>query len=169
MLKKICQIHWYILYCDFTTPWNVIVSVNLWFLWTAARILEDRAAGFKPHSRCMLGLYVKPTWRRFAFERCVRSAGACSSFQAPGGPASSHTLRGTSPAMGSGGHTAASGPLCRREGVGSWDAPFCWAEVWVSIRLSGSASIRTWPKTSPRWARAARRKRTPTLTHVLGF
>lgn len=144
----------------------LIIQLFSELIWTngAQRSLSDQAqvkkALLKPPSQCILGIYVKPTWRHPLLERCVRSAGVYWSLQSHGGPSFSHIQWETLVPMDSEGHTVPAGllygpncfPVCGEEGERSWDVLFYSAEVWDYIKLLNSVSISTWPKRSPRWA-----------------
>lgn len=109
-------------------------------------------------SRCILGLYVKPTWRLPALEHLVRSVGVFLSLKPPVDPAPFQTRWGTWAPMDPGEPTVLAGPQsgpkwsppCGDAGAGCWAVPFCSVEVWVYIRLWSSASSSTWPRRRPR-------------------
>ena len=116
-----------------------------------------------PHrSWCILGLYVKPTWRPPAPERFVRSAGIFWSLRPPVGPVPSPTWWAVSAHTGPGGRTVPAGPgsapnccpHCGEEEAGCSAVPFCSVEVWVYIRLWSTVSSSTWPRKRARWVRS---------------
>lgn len=119
--------------------------------------LADRTQETNPRtirSRCIVGLYVKPTWRPPLSERSVRSVGVYWSFKSLVGQVPVHTWWGTGAPMGPEGRTALAvsrcglkrSPLYGEVGAGCWAVPFCSVEVWVYIRPSSSVLSSTWPR-----------------------
>lgn len=149
---------------EFNSRVSPVCTVQRWESGTA---WQTKPGSIKPvnlssPSRCIVGLYVKPTWRPPALERFVRSVGVFWSQRPPGDPLPSHIRRVMWSPSGPGGRTVRAGPRsvpkcsppCGEAGAGCSAVPSCSVEVWVCIRPWSSGSSSTWPRRRARWVSA---------------